>query len=528
MASETKAQRVERIKSEKDGLDVLDDIARYAISGEEIDPEDIDRFKWYGLYTQNKNLQGPEDETLYFMLRIKVEGGYLNREQLAEIGKISKELARDTADLTTRQDIQFHWIKVTDLPQIFARLAAVGLSTIEAAGDCPRNIVCCPVNGIDKDQVDDVRDLVDALNDLYRENRAFSNLPRKFKVGVSGCSKHCLSHEVQDLTFTAVQRQNGGIEFSVSVGGGQASNRRIADHIGYIQRKDVVAIAQSVAKIYRDYGRRDNRLKARLGHLIEDWGVERFVNELEKDSGVTFDPYDHAAFTPYPRRSHFGIFESTKEGYNTIGYAITSGRIGGERLLSLGNILEFYGAEGISLTTTQNIVVQGVPSEATKAFTETLEASLGLEANPSVFEARTLACTGLNFCKFAVSETKNLAIEVVAHLKSRFKGFSEPVSISINGCPNACAHPHIVDLGFVGSIVKRDEEKFKGFDLIVGGHLEGEQSRFAVKTGVKVTSDEVAPLIESLIQEYESSQSRDFGNFLLEKYRHEPTIPTAS
>ncbi|MCK9374465.1 MAG: nitrite/sulfite reductase, partial [Sulfuricurvum sp.] len=240
MASETKAQRVERIKSEKDGLDVLDDIARYAISGEEIDPEDIDRFKWYGLYTQNKNLQGPEDETLYFMLRIKVEGGYLNREQLAEIGKISKELARDTADLTTRQDIQFHWIKVTDLPQIFARLAAVGLSTIEAAGDCPRNIVCCPVNGIDKDQVDDVRDLVDALNDLYRENRAFSNLPRKFKVGVSGCSKHCLSHEVQDLTFTAAKRQNGGIEFSVSVGGGQASNRRIADHIGYIQRKDVV------------------------------------------------------------------------------------------------------------------------------------------------------------------------------------------------------------------------------------------------------------------------------------------------
>lgn len=528
MASESKAQRVERIKSEKDGLDVLEDIARYAQSGEAIDPEDIDRFKWYGLYTQNKNLQGPEDETLYFMLRVKLEGGYLNRKQLIEIGKISKELARDTADLTTRQDIQFHWIKVSDLPQIFARLARVGLSTIEAAGDCPRNIVCCPVNGIDKEQVDDVRDVVDALNDLYRENRAFSNLPRKFKVGVSGCSKHCISHEVQDLAFTAVKRPEGAIIFSVSVGGGQASNRRISEHIGYVQRTDVVAIAESVAGIYRDYGARDNRSKARLGHLIEDWGVERFVNELEKDSGVTFDPYDGAPFTPYPRRSHFGVLESTKEGYNTIGYAITSGRIGGERLHSLGNILEFYGVEGITLTTTQNIVVQGVPAAVSKAFTETLEAALGLDANPSVFEARTLACTGLNFCKFAVSETKNLAIEVVAYLKDRFSDFNEPISISINGCPNACAHPHIVDLGFVGAIVKRDEEKFKGFDLIVGGHLEGEQSRFAVKTGVKVTPDEVAPLIESLIREYEPSSSSNFGNFLLEKYTHESAIPTAS
>lgn len=528
MASETKAQRIERIKIEKDGLDVLDDIARYALSGEEIDPEDIDRFKWYGLYTQNKNLQGPQDETLYFMLRVKLEGGYLNREQLSEIGKISKELARGTADLTTRQSIQFHWIKVTDLPQIFTRLAAVGLSTLEAAGDCPRNIVCCPVNGMDKDQIDDVRDLVVALNDLYRGNRAFSNLPRKFKVGVSGCSKHCISHEIQDLTFTAVKRQNNAIAFGVSVGGGGASNRRIADHIGYVQRNDVVAIAKSVAKIYRDYGRRDNRLKARLGHLVEEWGVERFISELQSDSGVTFDSHDAAPFTPYPRRSHFGIFESTKAGYNAIGYAISGGRIGGERLMSLGHILEFYGAEGIVLTTTQNIVVQGVPAEATKAFTETLEAAFGLDANSSAFEARTLACTGLNFCKFAVSETKNIGIEVVAHLKSRFKGFSEPVSISINGCPNACAHPHVVDLGFVGAIVKRDEEKFKGFDLIVGGHLKGEQSRFAVKTDVKVTSDEVAPLIESLIEEYESSQSRDFGNFLLEKYRYEPTIPTAS
>ncbi|MFY9142738.1 nitrite/sulfite reductase [Sulfuricurvum sp.] len=523
MASETKAERIERIKREKDGLEVIADIYRYAQSGEAIDPEDIDRFKWYGLYTQNRNLQGPEDETQYFMLRVKLEGGYLNAKQVQTLGKISVAYGRESGDLTTRQDIQFHWLKIEDLPTILEKLSSVGLSVVGASGDCPRNIVSCPVNGIDSHQIDDVRDVVLALNNLYRGNPDFSNLPRKFKIGVSGCNKHCIQHEVQDLAFTAVKNDDE-IRFSVSVGGGQASNRRIADHIGYVKRRDIVKIAEAVARIYRDSGRRDNRNKARLGHLVDDWGVERFVGELEKVSRVTLERFDNASFTPYPRRSHFGVGSSIKKGYNTIGCALTSGRINGESLLKLGSILEFYGAEGITLTTTQNFVILNVHSDATEPMIDTLQA-VGFHPYPSVFEARTLACTGLNFCKFAVSETKDLAIEVVNYLKNRFPDFEEPVSISINGCPNSCAHPHIVDLGFVGAYVKRDTERLAGFDLIVGGHLEGEESRFAVKTGVKVTSDEVAPLIESLINDFETSDSIDFGNYLLEKYAHEPTVP---
>lgn len=523
MASETKAERIERIKREKDGLEVIADIYRYAQSGEAIDPEDIDRFKWYGLYTQNRTLQGPEDETQYYMLRVKLEGGYLNAKQVQTLGKISVAYGRESGDLTTRQDIQFHWLKIEDLPTILEKLSSVGLSVVGASGDCPRNIVSCPVNGIDSHQIDDVRDVVLALNNLYRGNPDFSNLPRKFKIGVSGCNKHCIQHEVQDLAFTAVKNDDE-IRFSVSVGGGQASNRRIADHIGYVKRRDIVKIAEAVARIYRDSGRRDNRNKARLGHLVDDWGVERFVGELEKVSHVTLERFDNASFTPYPRRSHFGVGSSIKKGYNTIGCALTSGRINGESLLKLGSILELYGAEGITLTTTQNFVILNVHSDATEPMIDTLQA-VGFHPYPSVFEARTLACTGLNFCKFAVSETKDLAIEVVNYLKNRFPDFEEPVSISINGCPNSCAHPHIVDLGFVGAYVKRDTERLAGFDLIVGGHLEGEESRFAVKTGVKVTPDEVAPLIESLINDFETSESIDFGNYLLEKYAHEPTVP---
>jgi len=284
-----------------------------------------------------------------------------------------------------------------------------------------------------------------------------------------------------------------------------------------------VKIAEAVARIYRDSGRRDNRSKARLGHLVEDWGVERFIAELEKESHVTLERYDAAPFTPYPRRTHFGVGASVKKGYNTIGCALTSGRIKGENLLKLGRILDLYKAEGITLTTTQNFVILNVHTDATEPMIDTLKA-VGFHPYPSVFEARTLACTGLNFCKFAVSETKDLAIEVVEYLNSKFPDFEEPVSISINGCPNSCAHPHIVDLGFVGAIVKRGDERLKGFDLIVGGYLEGKESRFAVKTGVKVAAEEVAPLIESLIHEFETSNSIDFRHYLLEKYAYEPTV----
>ncbi|MCK9373857.1 MAG: nitrite/sulfite reductase [Sulfuricurvum sp.] len=527
MATESKAQRIERIKEEKDGLDVLQNILAYAQSGEAVHPEDIDRFKWYGLYTQNRNLQDPEDETLYFMLRIKLESGYLNTEQVSAIGKISKEFGQNSGDLTTRQDIQLHWIKLKDLPEIFERLDRVGLSTLQAAGDCPRNIVSCPVNGIDHDQIDDVRDIVSALNDLYRGNREFSNLPRKFKVAVSGCSKHCISHEIQDLTFTAVKRPNDDVVFLVSVGGGIASNRRFANTIGYVNRSNIVRIAEAVTTLYRDFGCRDNRSKARLGHLVELWGVRRFVSEVEYTAGVKLENYDTVEFTPYPYRNHFGIFPATTEGTSFIGCAVMSGRISGENLIQLGEILTRYGAHGISLTTTQNLVVQGVSQMNADAMAETLE-TLGIYSNPSAFTGRTQACTGLDFCKYAVSETKDTSLKVIDYLNKQFPKFQEPISISINGCPNSCAHPQIADLGFVGAMVKQEEFRVNGFDMLVGGYLEGNESRFALKTRVKVTPDEIAPLITSLIREYEISSNTNFGKFLLEKYQHASPFSTPS
>ncbi|WP_345988411.1 nitrite/sulfite reductase [Sulfurimonas sp. HSL1-2] len=516
MVSETKAQRVERIKREKDGLDVIGAIAEYARSGSDLHPDDIDRFKWYGLYTQNRNLQDEEDPTLYFMLRVKLEAGEVTTEQLKTLGYISNSYARSTADITTRQDLQFHWIEVRHLPVIFALLEHVGLSTKMAAGDCPRNVVSCPVDGIDHGAVSDVRPLVRAVNALFRDNRDFSNLPRKFKIGISGCRNHCISHEIQDLSFTAVDHPSGRVLFDVSVGGGLAKNRRIASHIGYATAEQVVPIAEAVATLYRDEGNRENRSKARLGHLVDAWGLDAFVAQLHALLGFELLPPQVQAYTPYALRGHFGAHASSVEGRSYIGCAVTSGRIGGGGLLRLAKAMQRHRAERAKFTTTQNLVVLDVPESRVGAMTGELELA-GLSPNPTPFKARTLACTGLNFCKFAISETKELAREIVDYLNARFPDFTEPVSISVNGCPNACAHPHIVDIGFVGTVLKRGERRISGFELIFGGHLEGERSAFGEKSGIKVAPEEAAGIIERLLLQYLDSGYETFGAFLREQ-----------
>ncbi len=512
MKKETKAQRVERIKTEKDGLDVLKDIHRYAETGIEVDPEDIDRFKWYGLYTQNRNLQDENDPTLYFMLRVKLPNGELKLRQINALAAISQEFARGTADFTTRQDLQFHFIAVKDLPTIFAILNSVGLSTVFAAGDVPRNVVTCPVNGIDHQQIADVRGLVKEVNHYFDGNKELSNLPRKYKVGISGCHKHCMSHEIQDLSFSAVRTDDGSVLFDVSVGGGLASNKRIASHLGYVTAEQVLPVVKAVSNIYKVHGNRESRIKARLGHIVEAWGVEKFTDVLHEQLDFVLLPRKVHDYTPYAKRVHFGIHDSIIEGNSYIGCALGSKSIGATGLYSLLNIFKQYGGTTIRATTTQNFVITDAPTFNAQAISTSLKA-IGIDTDPSPFKARTQACTGMKFCKFAVAETKDLAQELVRHLEKRFPDFDEPVSFSLNGCPNSCAHPHIVDIGLVGCKVKHDGETVPGFEMFLGGHLEGEKSSFGHKTGLKFASNETINMIEALIEEYIQSDHTDFRSF---------------
>lgn len=518
MAKETKAQRVERIKIEKDGLDVLQDIYLYAVTGEAVDPEDIDRFKWYGLYSQNRNLQDEADQTLYFMLRVKLESGSLNLEQLKIVSHISKTYARGTADFTTRQDLQFHFIRVIDLPEIFRLLDTVGLSTIFAAGDVPRNVVSCPVNGIDHDEVADVTDIVEKLNIAFKGNRAFSNLPRKFKIGVNGCSKNCTHHEIQDISFNAVKTANGKIQFDVGVGGGLASNKRISSHIGYVTPSQVVPLAKAVAKIYKEHGGRESRTKARVGHLVDNWGVDKFIDVLQASITFKIKEKNELTYTNSKFREHFGIHESKQKAKSYIGCALNSGYIGSEGLQNLVDLFEKYETTTLKATITQDIIITDAPSKEASNFAKELE-EVGISAFPSNFKARVQACTGLDFCKFAIAETKGISKNLVAHLENKFPDFNQRVTISVNGCPNSCAHPHIVDLGLMGTKVKKDGQSVVGFELLVGGFLEGAKSQFTQKTGIKFASEDVNENIESLITEFQTSDLDSFHNFLLTKVK---------
>ncbi len=513
---ESKAQRVERIKKQKDGLEVLQDIYNYAVTGKELDPEDIDRLKWYGLYTQNRNLQDENDSTLYFMLRVKLEGGLLTLPQLKIVEKISTTYARGTADFTTRQDLQFHYIKVTDLPEIFRLLETVSLSTVFAAGDVPRNVVSCPVNGIDPDEIADVRDIVKKLNTLFKGNKNFSNLPRKYKVGVNGCSKNCINHEIQDLSFNAIKTSSKKIKFAVSVGGGLASNKKIAIHIGYVTATEVVPLTEAITKIYRDYGLREKRNKARLGHLLDLWGIEKFIDIVHKNIDFKLETPKEIEYLSSKFREHFGVHKSKEKGKNYIGCSLNSGHIAASGLKNLITIFEKYKINSLKATVTQNIIILDVPTKHIEEFTKDLE-KIDIIANPSNFRAKTQACTGLNFCKFAISETKGVAKRLVEHLESKFPNFSQRVSISVNGCPNSCAHPHIVDIALMGTKIKKNGKSVSGFELLVAGFLEGKKSMFSQKTGIKFAQEDANESIEKIIQEYINSEYENLHQFLLTK-----------
>lgn len=524
MAKETAAQRVERIKKEKSGLDVLKDIYLYAVLGEEVQPEDIDRFKWYGLYTQNKNLQAEDDPTLYFMLRVKLEHGSMNLEQIRMVAEISEEFARGTAAFTTRQDIQFHYITVRNLPEVFRRLQSVGLSTTFAAGDVPRNVISCPVNGIEHDEIVDVSDLISKVNDYFRGNKNLGNLPRKYKVGISGCNKHCMGHEIQDLSFSALKCEKGKVVFDVSVGGGLASNKRIASHIGFVTPSQVLPTVKAVSAIYRDHGLRENRRKARLGHLLDAWGVEKFKEVLHEKLKFRLKEEGTIEYTAYAKREHFGIHESKVKAQSYIGCAINGGKIGAQGLVNLANALEKHGATTIKATITQNFVVTDAPTPNAKALSDELKV-LGIDTNPSPFKARMISCTGLNFCKFAISETKNQAMALSNYLEEKFPSFDETVSISINGCPNSCAHPHVVDIGFIGTKLKNEQgETVTGFELLLGGNLEGDKSVFSQKAKLKLQATQMNEVVEKIVQAYIDSNAENMNTFLNEKVADEEFI----
>jgi sulfite reductase (ferredoxin) len=506
----------ERMKRDDDGLHVRERIVtRYAREGfESIWPDDLrGRFRWWGLYTQRRQGTRGDSEEIedrHFMLRIRIPGGQLESAQLRVVGEVAERYGRDVADVTDRQNVQLHWIRIEDVPAIWEAIEGVGLSTAEACGDVPRNMIGCPLAGVSADEVLDATPWLLETNRRFTGDPAFSNLPRKFKTSISGCAHQCAQHEVNDIGFVGVRGGDGAPGFDLWVGGGLGPSPRFAQRLGVrVAPDEVPEVWAGVVSVFRDYGYRRSRAHARLKFLIGDWGAERFREVLERQYlGRRLPDGDAPPPSPSAHRDHLGVHQQ-RDGRSYVGLAPRAGRTSGTQLQRVAALAEAYGAGRVRATTQQKLVILDVAPERAEELVAALEAE-DLAVRPSTFRKGTMACTGLEFCKLAVVETKGRADALYRELERRLPDFDEPLRITLNGCPNSCARFQVADIGLLGSLVTgRDGEKAEAFQVHLGGHL-GEEHRFARRVkGVRVMADELADYLEGLLRRYLAT--RDHG-----------------
>ena len=513
----------EENKRNDDGLNVrqriIDVYSKYGFDS--IDPADLrGRFRWYGLYTQRRPgidggktavLEPEELDDRYFMLRIRIDGGQLSNDQLRVIAYISRRYARGTADVTDRQNIQLHWVEIENVPDIWDALESVGLSTTEACGDTPRVILGCPLAGIDADEIIDATPQIAAIGERYIGDSAFSNLPRKFKTSISGCAAQCAIHEINDVAFVGVVNENTERGYDLWVGGGLSTNPMIGKRLGTFVRPDQVPeVWAGVAGLFRDYGYRRLRHRARIKFLVADWGPERFREVLEKEYlGYALPDGPAPTAPPDGIRDHVGVHPQ-RDGHYYVGFAPTVGRVSADLLDVIADLAARYGSGRVRTTTEQKMVILDVPPERTDELVAELDAA-GLPARPSAFRRHTMACTGIEFCKLAIVETKVRAADLISELERRLPGFDAPVTINVNGCPNSCARIQTADIGLKGSLVTGpDGRQVEGFQVHLGGSLnggDGTGSGFGRKLrGLKTTAEELPDYVERVLRRFDAAR----------------------
>jgi sulfite reductase (ferredoxin) len=485
-----------------------------------IDPADLrGRLRWMGLYTQRAPgfdggktaMLGEEElDDEYFMLRVRSDGRLLSADAVRALGTIGVDFARDTADVTDRENIQYHWIRIEDVPEIWDRLDAAGLSSTEACGDSPRPFLGSPVAGVAKDEIIDGSAALEEIFDRYIGDPAFSNLPRKFKTALTGHPSHDVSPETNDVSFVGTVHPEHGPGFDLWVGGGLSTNPMLAVRMGVWIPLDEVADAWAgVASIFRDYGYRRLRSRARLKFLVADWGIEKFREVLENEYLGRKLVSCESPPSPTGHRDHIGVHEQ-KDGKFYVGVAPTVGRVSGSLLVQLADAIEEFGVAGARLTPYQKVVLIGVDGAQVEPLVARLD-EIGLSARPSHWRRNTMACTGIEFCKLAIVDTKDRARDLVAELERRFPDLDTPITVNVNGCPNACARTQVADIGLKGQLVMADGEQVEGFQVHLGG-ATGLQANFGRKLRAhKVTSagldDYVTNVVTNFLADRDEGES---------------------
>ncbi|MEU4342847.1 nitrite/sulfite reductase [Nocardia sp. NPDC023852] len=487
----------------------------YAKTGfDGIDKGDLrGRFRWWGLYTQREqgydgSWTGDENidilEAEYFMMRIRCDAGALNVAQLRTLGQISTEFARDTADLSDRENVQYHWIEVENVPEIWKRIEAVGLKTTEACGDCPRVVLGSPLAGESLNEIIDPTPAIDEIVRRYIGKKEYSNLPRKFKTAISG--QQDVVHEINDVAFVGVVHPEHGPGLDLWVGGGLSTNPMLAQRVGvWVPLAEVPDVWEAVVSLFRDYGYRRLRTKARLKFLVKDWGIEKFRQVLEDEFLKRKLIDGPAPEQPTKPIDHVGV-QKLRNGLNAVGFSPIAGRVSGTILTKVADAAERIGSDRIRFTPYQKLIVLDVADDKVDALIDELE-PLGLQARPSLWRRNLMACSGIEFCKLSFAETRKRSQVLVPELEERLADLNArldvPITININGCPNSCARSQIADIGFKGQLVDDGTgNQVEGFQVHLGGSL-GFDSAFGRKLRQhKVTSSELGDYIERVVRNF--------------------------
>ncbi|GFG76481.1 nitrite/sulfite reductase [Mycobacterium botniense] len=516
LGERTPLNHKEQLKQDDAPLNVRSRIENiYAKQGfDSIDKTDLrDRFRWMGLYTQREQgydgtWTGDEHidtiEARYFMMRVRTDGRPLSVAAMRTLGQISTEFGRDTADIGDRENLQIHWIEIENVPEIWRRLAEVDLTTIEACGDCPRGIHGSPLAGDSLDEVLDASPAIEGIRQRFLNNPEFANLPRKYKTAVSGLQD--VSHETHDVAFIGVNHPEHGPGLDVWVGGGLSTNPMMAQRLGaWVPLDEVPEVWEAVTALFRDYGYRRLRSKARLKFLVKDWGVEKFRHVLETEylkrrliDGPAPEPVAHTI-------DHVGV-QRLKNGLNAVGVAAIAGRVSGTTLSAVADLMEQAGSDRARLTPYQKLVILDVPDDKVENLVAGLDA-LGLPSQPSHWRRSLMACTGIEFCKLSFTETRVRAQTLVPELERRLADLNAqldaPITVHLNGCPNSCARVQVADIGFKGQMVDDGAgNSVEGFQVHLGGSL-GAESGFGRKLRQhKVLGTELGDYIERVVHNY--------------------------
>jgi sulfite reductase (ferredoxin) len=512
---ETKAQRAERLKRAFNPWEGLEQIRRFAREGfASIPPEWMSTyFRWWGVYTQGdgagvtggKNGEGRAIER--FMVRIRIPNGKVTSDQLRAIAELTRRHAQGIADLTVRQNIQLHWVTIESLPEVLDVLWRVGLNTMGACGDVVRNVTGCPLAGVDAEEIIDASPFVQEVSDLLAGNAEFYNLPRKFKISIAGCRSWCSYPEINDIGLTAIERVVGSqreIGFSLRVAGGLSTEPYLAARLNAFVRQDqVLPVVKGIAELFRDSEvLREHRERARLKFLFlrHGWTPERFLDELHDRIGFKLDPAAEERAPADVYRDHVGIHPQKQLGSSYVGAVVLRGRINADQMRAAADLADRFAVGELRVTNMQNLLIVNVPSLNAYPLARELDA-IGLPVHGSTFARGTVACSGTEFCKLAITETKSFSRWLVEELEERLPGFDQHLKLHVTGCPNSCGQHWIADVGIEGKKIKVNARTVDAYYFCVGGAL-GLHQATARPVGYRCPATEVPDALERLLRRY--------------------------